>query len=102
MAQVAGLQVGEVGAKIVLETGLPDLSVFSGFSIRAFKPNLVEVVWPAVVEGPPTDGNISYTTAAGDLDRRGEWRFVAEVTDGAAVLIGEAARVRVKEPGEIG
>lgn len=94
--QTPGLQVGEVGVKIVLDTGI-DLTPFTTFKIRARKPHGVEKTWIAALEGPAIDGKIGYTTAAGDLTHSGFWTFQAQVEDaGGAVIIGEAIKVRVK------
>lgn len=102
MAQIPGLQVGEVGVKIVLDTGI-DLTTATGQTITYRKPNGVEDSFPAAVESPATDGKISYTTtAADDLDVAGIWIFQAEVTFGAApLLVGEASAVRVKDRFEL-
>lgn len=101
-SQTAGLQVGEVGVKIVLDLGV-DLTPYTTYKINARKPNGVAKVWTAALEGPATDGKIAYTTlAASDLDQPGFWVFQAQVEDGAgAVIKGEAVEVRVKADFEV-
>lgn len=96
--QVASLQVGEIGIEIVLATGF-DLSTLAAptAELHHLKPNGVEGVFVGIIKSPSSDGKIAYTTtAAADLDVRGDWVFQAVIKDGSAELVGEAALFRVK------
>ena len=88
-------KINDIGLKITLETDI-NLAGNSVVSIRFKKPSGVEGSWTATVENSPT-GQISYTTASGDIDEHGLWTLAAHALfTGGNDLEGNAIGMTVK------
>lgn len=86
--------VGALGKKIVLNVGV-DISAATTRQIKYEKPDGTTGYWTAVEESTTS---ISYTTtAATDLDDKGNWKLQAYIVTPTWTDHGNIARMTVKE-----
>lgn len=115
MAAPKRLVVGDVGKKITftLRTGteikdsVVDLTQYSSVTFEVRKPDpaseggTLDVSWNAVFEGAKTDGKVSYSTAANDLDEFGDYIVTVKLTGTGLVHSAQAKKITVFDPFEV-
>jgi hypothetical protein len=77
------IRVDDVGTVLecLIKDGpvIVDLTGYTTAEIRLKKPDGTVVTKTGIVPVPETDGLVTYTTVAGDLDQEGPWRIQAHV-----------------------
>jgi hypothetical protein len=94
------IHYGDIGVNFnitVMNDTVPlDVSNANDIYIIFEKPDGTDMIKNAVLITDGTDGNIRYTTVAGDLDQIGTWQIQAKVDFGSSVFSTEIQRFKVQ------
>lgn len=88
---ITGVKAGDYGTRIFLDCE-DDLSTATDQIIQAFRPDGLSVSWSAAIDGT----GVAYTTQAGDIDQRGDWRLRVQVTFPSGRWYGDWETLRVE------
>lgn len=101
MAREKKVYVGDIGTRVVVNTGV-SLEALSSATLYVEKPDgSTQVEWVSAVIGATSLGQILYTTVDGDLNAKGIYRlYVKLIFDSGKTLHGERTYFRVYTPSE--